>query len=318
MKVTLDFCKAKAPSSTANLGPGFDVFGLGLDLFYDTVSISKLPTRNGKIRITIQNDNMMIPSVAKENTASVSVMKIARKYKIKNDLDINIVKGVPVGLGLGSSAASSAAAVTAFNELFRCELTENELLDFAAEGEVSSAGTKHYDNVVASLFGGFSIVRTYPTPQFSRINTPKDLILVVCVPKIVTPAKKTKVARSVIPKTIALEDHTRNLANACMMVSGFQYQDTRLLASGINDIIVEPARKNLIPGFDKIKSNALHSGALAVTISGAGPSMIAFTNSRNDAQKIGKSMEQGFADSKIVSQAYVCGVSTGAKVISKR
>lgn len=317
LKKTLDFCKAKAPSSTANLGPGFDVFGLALDLFYDTVSISKLATKNGKIRITLQNYDTMIPSVAKENTASLSVMKIAKKYKIKNDLNINIIKGVPVGLGLGSSAASSAAAVTAFDELFRCELTENELLDFAAEGEVSSAGVKHYDNVVASLFGGFAIVRTHPTLQFSRINAPKDLILVVCVPKIVTPAKKTKIARSMIPRTIALEDHTKNLANACMMVSGFQYQDTKLLASGINDIIVEPARKNLIPGYVKIKSNALRSGALAVTISGVGPSMIAFTNSINDAQKIGKSMEQAFADSKIESHAYVCGVSRGAKVVSK-
>lgn len=135
MRETLDICKAKAPSSTANLGPGFDVFGLGLDLFYDTVSISKLATKNGKIRITLQNNDTMIPSVAEENTASLSVMKISRKYKIKNDLDINIVKGVPVGLGLGSSAASSAAAVTAFNELFQCQLTENELLDYAAEGE---------------------------------------------------------------------------------------------------------------------------------------------------------------------------------------
>ena len=313
----MDFCKAKASSSTANLGPGFDVFGLGLDLFYDTVCIKKLPTKYRKIRVTLQVNNATIPSVASENTASLSVMKIARKYNIKNDIDINVVKGVPVGLGLGSSAASSAAAVTAFNELFRCELSENELLDFAAEGEVSSAGVKHYDNVVASLFGGFAIVRTYPTVQFSRINSPKDLILVVCVPKMVTPAKKTKVARSMIPRTIALQDHTRNLANACMIVSGFQYQNTKLLASGINDVIVEPARKNLIPGYEKIRTNALHSGALAVTISGAGPSMIAFTNSRNAAQRIGKSMEQGFADSKIESQAYVCGVSSGAKVISK-
>jgi len=317
LKEALDFCKAKASSSTANLGPGFDVFGLGLDLFYDTVSVKKLATKYGKIRVTLQDDNTTIPSVASENTASLSVMKIARKYDIKNDIDIQVVKGVPVGLGLGSSAASSAAAVTAFNELFRCELSENELLDFAAEGEVSSAGVKHYDNVVASLFGGFAIVRTYPTLQFSKINAPKDLILVVCVPKIVTPAKKTKVARSVIPRTIVLKDHTRNLANACMIVSGFQYQDTKLLSSGINDIIVEPARKSLIPGYDKIRSNALHSGALAVTISGAGPSMIALTNSRNDAKRIGKSMEEGFADSKIESQAYVCGVSKGAKVISK-
>jgi homoserine kinase len=244
-------------------------------------------------------------------------LKIAQKYKIKNDLDIRITKGVPIGLGLGSSAASSAAAVTAFNELFQCKLTENELLDFAAEGEVSSAGVKHYDNVVASLFGGFVIVRTFPTLQFIRINTPKDLILVVCVPQMITPAKKTKLARNVIPKTIALEDHTKNLANACMIVSGFLYQDTKLLASGINDVIVEPTRKSLIPGYEKLKLNAIRSGALAVTISGAGPSMIAFTNSANKAHKIGKSMEQVFADSKIQSNAYVCRAGAGAKVISK-
>jgi homoserine kinase len=196
-------------------------------------------------------------------------------------------------------------------------LTENELLDFAAEGEVSSAGAKHYDNVVGSLFGGFVIVRTFPTLQFVRINTPKDLILVVCVPQMVTPAKKTKLARSLIPKTISIEDHTRNLANACMMISGFLYHDTKLLTSGINDIIVEPARKSLIPRYEKLKLNAIHSGALAVTISGAGPSMIAFTNSAKKAHNIANSMEQVFADSKIQSNAYVCHAGVGAKVISK-
>jgi homoserine kinase len=318
MKETVKFCEARAPSSSANLGPGFDVFGLGLDLFHDTVSISKLATKNGEIKVTLENNNNnKIPSVAEENSASLSVMKIAQKYKIKDDLDIRINKGVPIGLGLGSSAASSAAAVTAFNGLFQCKLTENELLDFAAEGEVSSAGVKHYDNVVASLFGGFVIVRTFPTLQFVRIGAPKDLILVVCVPQMTTPVKKTKLARSLIPKTIPIEDHTRNLANACVMVSGFLYQDTKLLASGINDIIVEPARKSLIPGYEKLKLNAIQSGALAVTISGAGPSMIAFTNSSKKAHKIAKSMEEVFADSKIQSNAYVCRAGLGAKVISK-
>ena len=316
MKETVNFCEARASSSTANLGPGFDTFGLGLDLFYDTISINKLATKNGKIKITLENNNK-IPSIAQQNSASLSILKIAQKYKIKNDLDIQITKGVPIGLGLGSSAASSAAAVTAFNELFQCKLTENELLDFAAEGEVSSAGVKHYDNVVAALFGGFVIVRSIPTLQFVRINTPKDLILVVCVPQMVTPAKKTKLARSVIPKTIPIEAHTRNLANACIMVSGFLYQDTKLLTSGINDIIVEPSRKSLIPRYEKLKLSAIRSGALAVTISGAGPSMIAFTNSANKANKIGKSMEQVFSDSKIRSNAYVCRAGGGAKVISK-
>jgi len=315
-KETLEFCKAVAYSSTANLGPGFDVFGLGLDFFYDTVSIHKLATKNGKIKIALDK-NVNIPSSAKQNSASLSVMKIAQKFKIRNDLEIRITKGVPIGLGLGSSAASSAAAVVAFNELFECKLTDNEILDYAAEGEVSSAGVKHYDNVVASLFGGFVVVRTFPTLNFIKINTPKDLIVVVCVPKIITPSRKTKLARSVIPKEITIKDLTKNLANACVMVSGFFLQDTKLLATGINDIIVEPARKSLIPGYDNVKLNAYQSGALAVTISGAGPSMIAFTNSAKKAHKIGRSMEEGFAESKVESRSYVSRPSSPARVTSK-
>ena len=312
----LEFCEATAASSTANLGPGFDVFGLGLDLFYDTVSIQKLTTKTGKIKISIdRNEN--IPSMVKENSASLSVMKIAEKYKIEDDLEIRITKGIPIGLGLGSSAASSAAAVTAFNELYQLKLVQNELLDFAAEGELSSAGVKHYDNVAASLFGGFVIVRTFPTVQFIKINTPKDLILVVCVPNLITPVKKTKLARSVIPKTIPIKDLTKNLANACIMVSGFFLQDTKLLTKGINDTIVEPARKSLIAGYDNVKLNAIRSGALAVTISGAGPSMIAFTTSTKDAPKIGHSMKHGFAQAKVQSSTYVCRPSSPARITSK-
>jgi homoserine kinase len=316
MKVPFDICKETDPASTSNLGPGFDVFGLGVDLFYDTVSIRKMSTTNGKIRITLDN-NARVPSIVEENTATLAIRKIVQKKKIKNDLDIRIAKGVPIGLGLGSSAASSAAAITAFNELFQCKLTENDLLDFAAEGEVGSAGVKHYDNVVASLFGGFVVVRTFPSLEFIKIDTPKDLVMVVCVPDLITPVKKTEHARSVIPKKIPMEDHIRNLSNACIIVSGFFSQDTRLLSKGMNDLIVEPARKSLIPGYDQVKSNAISSGALAVTISGAGPSMIAFTDNTKNAREIGHSMEQGFARSRIQSRAHVCRPSGPARVISK-
>ncbi|HEY6949342.1 MAG TPA: homoserine kinase, partial [Nitrososphaeraceae archaeon] len=152
---------------------------------------------------------------------------------------------------------------------------------------------------------------------FVKINTPKDLMVVVCVPKIITPARKTKLARSVIPKEITIKDLTKNLANACIMVSGFFLQDTKLLATGINDIIVEPARQGLIPGYDNVKLNAYKSGALAVTISGAGPSMIALTNSTKKASKIGRSMEEGFAESRVESSSYVCRPSSPARVTSK-
>ena len=298
----------RAPSSTANLGPGFDVFGLALDAYYDEIQLR----REGK-EIKIQSSGC-IPLQPEKNSAGLVIKEMTKKFRTKSGLVMKIKKGVPVGFGMGSSAASAAAAAMAFNSLFELNLDLDTLVGFAGMGERASAGSIHYDNVAASLLGGFVIVRTNPLHVIS-IDPPKDLVLCVAIPKITTPQKKTKLSRSVLPQQIALSDHVRNLANAASITVGFMKKDVNLIGHSIEDVIVEPARKHLIPGFDKVKKNAIASGALGVTISGAGPSVIAFTSKSADPRKICKAMERGFAFAKIECTTVVCKPSKGATVI---
>jgi homoserine kinase len=295
----------KAPSSTANLGPGFDVFGLAVDAFYDTVTLTKI--KNG-IKI-ITDDN--IPTNPEKNTAGLVVKNMKKKFKIKEGIEIKIKKGVPAGFGMGSSAASAAAAAVAFDKLFGLKLDGNSLVEFAGTGEKASAGTVHYDNVAASVLGGFVVVKTNPLDVI-RIEPPTNLRMCIAVPKIAVPKKKTKVSRGVIPKKIKLTDSILNLSNAAAIVAGFMKKDPELIGNSIKDVIVEPARQHMIPGFAKVKENAIKAGALGVTISGAGPSVIAFSKSSADLKKISLAMSRGFASANTKCQTVICKPSKGA------
>jgi homoserine kinase len=332
-------CTATASSSTANLGPGYDVFGLGLDAFEDRVKITTTRKRmtmsnRSKKQITIKMSDegeersgkgiegreggggITIPSNPEDNSAGLVVKRMAEDFHIEYDLDINILKKVPAGFGMGSSAASAAAAAVAFDNLFDLKIEKTKLVEYAAEGEVASAGIKHYDNVSGSLLGGFVIVRTSPKLEFIRIEPPKDLVLVIAVPLIQVPKKKTKVARSVLPNAVPLKSVVHNVSNASTIVAGFMSKDIEMIAKGIDDVIVEPARKHLIPGYDEVKRKATKAGALAVTISGAGPSIISFLKSSKNGKEVADAMAAGFKQAKIESMTVICHPSTGAKVVS--
>jgi len=298
----------KAPSSTANLGPGFDVFGLALDAYYDIIQLEK--SSKG---IKIQSSDL-IPLVPEKNSAGLVVKEMTKKFKIKSGLVLRIKKGVPTGFGMGSSAASAAAAAVAFNGLFDLNLDAKTLVEFAGMGEKASAGSVHYDNVAASVLGGFIVVRTNPL-DIIRIEPPKDLVLCVAIPKIIIPPKKTQVSRSFLPKQVKLSDHVSNLSNAAVMTAGFMKQDTSMIGSAVRDMIVEPARQHLIPGFIQVKENALRAGALGFTISGAGPSVIAFVSKTSNVKKICAAMEAGFKSAKTKCQTVVCKPSKGATIL---
>ena len=295
----------KAPSSTANLGPGFDVFGLALDAFFDTVTLTK--TKNG-IKIITDDD---IPTNPEKNTAGLVVKNMMKKFKIKGGVEIKIKKGIPAGYGMGSSAASAAASAVAFDKLFGLKLDGNSLVEFAGSGEKASAGTVHYDNVAASVLGGFVIVKTNPLDVI-RIDPPSNLRMCIAVPTISVPKKKTKVSRGVIPKKIKLSDSILNLSNAAAIVAGFMKKDSEIIGNSIKDVIVEPARQHMIPGFAKVKENAIKAGALGVTISGAGPSVIAFSKSSANLKKISLAMSRGFAIANTKCETVICKPSKGA------
>ena len=295
----------RAPSSTANLGPGFDTFGLAIDAFYDEVTLTK--TKKG---ITIVTDDN-IPTNPENNTAGLVVKNMKKKLKIKNGVEIQIKKGIPAGFGMGSSAGSAAATAVAFGKLFKIKLNSNQLVEFAGFGEKASAGTIHYDNVAASVLGGFVIVKTNPLNVIS-IDPPTNLRMCVAVPKIEVPKKKTKVSRGVIPKKVKLTDAVLNLSNASAIVAGFIKKDPELIGNSIKDVIVEPARQHMIPGYKQVKQNALKAGAYGVTISGAGPSVIAFSKNSFDLKKISTAMAKGFKTANIECQTIVCKPSKGA------
>ncbi len=297
-----------APSSTANLGPGFDVFGLALDAYYDEVTLTKKRTKNVTI---LTNDD--IPTNPGKNTAGVVVKNMIKKFNTNDGIEIKIKKNVPAGFGMGSSAASAAAAAVAFDKLYKLKLNGNLLVEFAGIGEKASAGTIHYDNVAASVLGGFVIVKTNPL-DIIKIDPPTNLRMVIGVPKLKVPKKKTKVSRSVIPKKIKFTDSILNLSNATAIVAGFMNKDPELIGKSIKDVIVEPARKHMIPGFSKVKENALKAGALGVTISGAGPSVIAFSKSSGNLKKISRAITKGFESAKIESQIIICKPSIGASI----
>ena len=295
----------KAPSSTANLGPGFDTFGLAIDAFYDEITLTK--TKNGITIITDDN----IPTNPENNTAGLVVKNMKKELKIKEGVEIKIKKGIPAGFGMGSSAGSAAASAVAFDKLFKLKLNPNALVEFAGFGEKASAGSIHYDNVAASVLGGFVIVKTNPLNVIT-IDPPMNLRMCIAVPKIEVPKKKTKVSRGVIPKKVKLTDVVANISNASSIVAGFMKKDPKLIGNSIKDVIVEPARQHMIPGYQKVKQNAIKAGAYGVTISGAGPSVIAFSKNSMDLKKISNAMSKGFKTAHIECETIICKPSKGA------
>ena len=297
-----------APSSTANLGPGFDVFGLAINAFYDEITLTKKKTKG--VSIITKDD---IPTNPNKNTAGLVVKNMIKKFKTKDGIEIKIKKNIPPGYGMGSSAASAAAAAVAFDKLYQLRLDGNSLVEFAGIGEKASAGSIHYDNVAASVLGGFVIVKTNPL-EIIKIDPPTTLRMCIAVPKLKVPKKKTKVSRSVIPRKISFKDSITNLSNAAAIVAGFMNKDPELIGKSIKDVIVEPARQHMIPWFAKVKENALKAGAFGVTISGAGPSVIAFSKSSGDLKKISLAMTKGFKSAKTKCQTIICKPSIGVSI----
>ncbi|HEU5119506.1 MAG TPA: homoserine kinase [Candidatus Nitrosocosmicus sp.] len=316
-------CTACAPASTANLGPGYDVFGLGLDALEDIVTVKikkKSKSVRNNLKIIIKgNGKKDIPNNPNYNTAGIVARKIISEYNLYSySCLIEIEKNIPAGYGMGSSAASAVATAISFNSLFGLDLDENKLLDYSAEGELASAGVKHYDNIAGSLFGNFVIIKTYPKLEFIKIKSPNDLIVVVCVPLIKVPKMKTEISRKLLPKRVLLEKTIHNIANACSIVAGFYNQDVNMICNGINDCIIEPARKKMIPGYDKIKKRSMEEGAMAFTISGAGPSSIAFLNSRKKGLHLAEVMKEEYKKIGIECETYLAKPSDGSKIISKK
>jgi homoserine kinase len=294
--------KVLTPCSSANLGSGFDVFGLALKLFSDTLTVELVEEG-----ITVEVTGLEageIPSNLDRNTAGLVAKKLLLGRKV--GAKIRITKGIPIGKGLGSSGASAAACVFALNNILDLGLSKNEQVTIAAMGEFASAGAIHADNVAASLLGGFVIVQ-YLSPSFKtiRLDPPLNLEVALALPLIETPDNKTAVAREILPKHVSFKDAISNAGNSALLVAGLHLGDVEMIGQGMNDLIVEPFRKKLIPGYDNIKKAALSAGASGVAISGAGPSIIAVLDSTLiSADNVAAAMKESFQDLDIACEVF--------------
>lgn len=259
-----------AYSSSANLGPGYDVLAIAHDSFYDRVSVS-IEDRLAVEQVRIISDST--PQKADENTAGLALINLLNDKEIGEKVSVKIEKGIPFGLGLGSSGASSAAAVYAANELLGLGLSLEELTYYAMQGEVAASGTPHADNVSASIFGELVLVNSVNPLRVRKLSISDSFSFLTFMPHIFMP-HKTKMAREMVPKNIELEKVIQNTRNLSSLIAGLVTGDRDLVREGMNDCIVEQARTPLFPFYQDVKKAALELGAAGVSVSGAGPSIL--------------------------------------------
>lgn len=303
--------KVFAPATVANVACGFDVLGFAVNEPGDEV-VLKLKNTPGLKITKISGDQGKLPKDPLKNTVGVAIDQFLKHVGLDTGIEISLDKKMPLGSGLGSSAASAVAGVFAVNQLIGSPLKQEDLLPFAMEGERIACGSAHADNVAPSLFGGFVLIRSYSPLDVIRIPTPEKLFCTILHPQIEV---QTKDARSILKKQISLQDAVIQWGNVGGLIAGLMMSDYALIGRSMQDVIVEPVRSILIPGFHEVKNNALEAGALGCGISGSGPSVFALSESEEIAKKIGHDMQQIFTSLNIDSEVYVSKINNNGPLI---
>jgi homoserine kinase len=303
-----------APCTTANLGPGFDVFALALEAFLDTVHVQSSP---GGVTLEVTGpDSASVPAEPELNTAGLVAKELLSGRRPDRGVKIRIEKGIPVGKGMGSSAASAAGTAVALNHMLKLRLTMNEIVEVSAQGEVASSGSPHADNVAAAVLGGFTFVQSYSPFSAVGLSPPRALEVAIAIPDAPAPPKKTGVARAALPERVPLGKVAHNVGGAASIVAGILSEDIGLIGKGMVDAIVEPARAHLVPGYAEVKKAALEAGAEGAAISGAGPSMIAIVdNTKVRASSVAEAMREAFESVGVESHAVTSKPACGAAII---
>ncbi len=308
----LDTIKVFAPATVANVTCGFDILGFAVDQPGDEITLKK--TTGSEVRIVeITGDDGVLPKEADQNTCGAVIKMFLRDIESDQGIDIFLNKKMPLGSGLGSSAASSVAAIYAINELLGQPKKLEELLPYAMEGERVACGSAHADNVAPGLFGGFVLIRSYEPLDVIKLPTPKSLYATLVHPQIEV---KTKDAREILRKQIYFKESVKQSGNVAGLVAGLLTSDYDLISRSMHDHIVEPIRSILIPGFTTVKEAALELGALGAGISGSGPSIFALSSEKNVAEKIATKMKSIYSSIDIENETYVSRINQlGPRII---
>ena len=291
------------------MGCGFDVIGLALDEVGDIIEI----TQSEGDGLTITNcSGVPLPEDPEKNVVTPVIRAFLEKIGKKAQIDVKICEKIYPGSGIGSSAASSAAAAFGMNELYGCPLSEEEVVVCAMEGENLASGGYHADNAAPAVMGGIVLIRGYEPLDIIHLPIPGNFYCAVVHPHLVV---STKEAREILPKAVPMHDAVRQWGNVGGLVAGLYSGNIGLVGRAMQDHVAEPYRKQFIPEFDVLREKVLADGALAFNISGSGPSVFALCDHRSTAETASRSMKDHFTSHGIGCEVYVVKVSNkGAKL----
>ncbi len=292
---------AEAPSSVGNVATGFDVLGHTIEGPKDRVRVERI--EDGEVRLrSVTGVFTELPPEVQQNTAlrALDALRIAQRLPF--GFEVDVVKGIPLGSGMGGSAASAVAALVAANALLDTPLRASELYPFALEGEAAASGGRHGDNVGPMLIGGLALATE---DRLIRLPVPKGLTCVLVHPHLVL---ETRTAREALVMPYAISDFVPQSAGLAQMLVGLFTGNPDSLRAGLRDVLVEPRRAHLIPGFKGVKDAAMDEGALGASISGGGPSVFAWFADRGAAERSAPSMQRAFGRAGFDSDVYISPV----------
>jgi homoserine kinase len=300
----------QCPATVANLVCGFDILGMALEQPYDLMEV-RLLSEPGII-IT-SKDGFPLPADPAQNTAGAPLIAMLEELDQPIGFEVIINKQIKPGSGVGSSAASAAGSVVAANHLLGNKFSKEDMVRFALFGEKVASGVKHADNVAPCIYGGITLIRSIFPLDIVSIPAP-DLHVTVVHPQIEV---RTADARQILRKQVLLKDAIRQWGNIAGLVAGFMKQDYELIGRSLEDVIIEPVRSMLIPGFDEVKAKCKEAGALGGGISGSGPSIFMLSKDSNTARQLEKIMNEVYTRIGLDHHTYVTTINQqGVKVIS--
>lgn len=302
-----------APATSANVACGYDILGFAVNEPGDEVTARLIDEPKVKLK-KVSGDDGVLPWEPEYNAVSVPIIHFLKHINASKGVEIELEKKMPIGSGLGSSSASAVAGVVAANILFNNVLTKEELLPFTLESEKVVCGASHADNVAPSMLGGFVLIKSYNPLKVIKIPTPPRLYATIVHPNIII---DTEDARSVLRHNVDLKDVVYQCGNVGGLITGLFKEDYELIGESLSDILVEPHRAKLIPGFYQVKKVAIDSGALGSSISGSGPSIFALCEGKEKAEKVGTAMQEVFTKLGIKSTVYVSKINEeGPRVVT--
>ncbi len=303
-----------APATVSNVACGFDIMGFAVNEPGDIATVRQID-EPGAVLKNVSGDDGRLPREASKNTAGIAITEFLKKINVQGGIEIELHKKMPLASGLGSSAASAVAAVFAANILFNNPLSRNELLPFVLEAEKAACGTAHADNAAPALLGGFILIRSYNPLDTISITVPDELICTILHPALEI---RTEYARKILSDKIFLKDAVTQWGNIGGLVAGLLKKDFELIGRSLQDVIAEPLRSKLIPGFSEIKKAAMSTGALGCSISGSGPAIFALSKSMSTAKNVGQSMKDACETKGIDNNIYISEINNeGPRVISQ-